>query len=616
MKAQSFRMTMLVTLAMLALALLVMFSPMPVFAASCTSTGTGNWSATGTWTNCNGGIPQNGDDVTIASGHTVTVDTNTNTLNSLTVSGILRFDNSGTGKVMTITGNVTINNGGVMDVATGGSATTHSLAIGGDLTNNGTFDGLPAAGRIINVTFNRNGNQTISGSGATRFNNITLNMGSSNANVLDVQSVITMTSGGLTLTNGTFKLSSVSTITPFAGNTTIPTTAGYFLNQAGAVSNWGSSGSLSVQGSLTIVNGTMTVGATTGNELEIRGSTSNVQISGGTLNITGRWVQVSGGSSNTLNISGGTINVSTAGQTSNNSDATFQVPGGNNFSMSGGTVIVKNANTGTAGDLKITNSSASITGGTFVVGNGGSTLGNIKIQSTPALYNLTIDAGTTTPTLAVDLTVTNTLTLTSSELNTLTRTLTLGSNATVTGTGDVVGNVRRAHEFSTGTNYQFNNANTLVNFSSVTNGASPSIVVNLSKSAPADLTTAVPRTYAITPTNISSYDATLRLGYLDSETGGMTEANLRAWRHNGTRWVLQSGGVDTTNNYVYASNVTAFSNWAITDNGAPTVVTLSTLDARADAPNALPFVGLGALAVIVLSGVLWRGRAKDERQMT
>ncbi|MCX7840817.1 MAG: hypothetical protein N2559_15385 [Anaerolineae bacterium] len=605
MRAQILGVTML---AVLALVLLMMSSPGPVLAADCVSAGSGNWSSASTWTGCNSEIPQDGDNVAIASGHIVTVNITTSHLASVTVNGTLRFDNSGTGKTMTITGDLTVNNGGVLGVATGGSATTHLLVLGGDLTNNGTINCLPSTGRALNFMFNRNGNQTVSGSGAmTRFNNITLDMGNSHANTLDVLAVISMTVDGLTLNNGTFKLSSASTLTPFSGGYTITSTAGYHLNHPNAVSDWGSSGSLSVQGALTITAGAMTVGSAAGNELEIRGPNARVQISGGTLNITGRWVQVSGGNSNVTNIAGGVVNVATIGH-SNNSDATFQVPAGNNFSMSGGVVAIKNANGGTAGDLRITNSNASITGGTFVIGNGNATSGNIKIQSTPSLHNLTIDASaTTTPTLAADLTVNGTLTL-NSNLDTVTRTLTLGSTSTVTGTGDVVGSVRRAHPFNTNTNYQFNNAQTLVAFNSVTNGASPSLTINLSKSAPPGLTTAVPRLYAITATNISNYNATLQLGYQDTETSGMTEANLRAWRHNGTRWVLQPGSVDTTNNYVSATNVTAFSDWAITDNGAPTAVMLSTFDARTDAPNALPLVTLGALAVIVLGASVWRRR--------
>ncbi|MCI0474735.1 MAG: hypothetical protein L0Y55_00655, partial [Anaerolineales bacterium] len=363
---------------------LFVLSPMPAKAALCGSAGSGNWSSGTTWHDCNGvgGIPGDGDPVTIASGDTVTVDTNTSNLSSLTVNGTLAVGNNGTGRTVTVNGDVSVANGG--SLVAGSTAATHSMIIGGNLANNGTFDGLPGAGRIVNVTFNGNGSWTISGSGATtRFNNITLNLGSSIANVLDVQAVITMASDGLTLTNGTFKLSSASTITPFSGTTTIGSTAGFFLNHAGAVSNWGSTGSLIVEGALTIANGTMTIGAAADSRLEISGSASNVQISGGTLNVTGRWQQISGGSSNTLNISGGTVNIATAGQAGNNTYATFQVPSGNNFAMSGGTVAIKNANLGDEGDLRITNSSASITGGTFIIGNGGATLGNIQIQSTP-----------------------------------------------------------------------------------------------------------------------------------------------------------------------------------------------------------------------------------------
>lgn len=600
MKAKLVRVAVLVVWTLVVLFL----SPMPAQAASCISAGSGNWSATGTWTNCNGGVPWAGDDVTIASGHTVTVDTNTASISSLTVNGILRFDNSGTGKSMTVTGDVAVNSGGTLDVATGGITTTHTLTIGGNLTNDGTFDGLPATERIINVTFSRDGNQTVSGSGATtRFNNITLNMGSSNANVLDVQSVITMASGGLTLNNGTFKLSSASTITPFSGSRTIASSAGYYLNHASAVSNWGSSGSLTVQGALTIANGTMTVGTATNNRLEIDGSASNVQISGGTLNVTGRWQQVSGGSSNTLNISGGAINVATAGQISNNTYATFRVPSGNNFTMNAGTVTIKNANSGNGGDLRITNSSASITGGTFVIGNGGATLGNIQVRSDAPLANLTIDAGTTSPALAANLTVNNTLTLTSGDLTTGSYTLTMGSGASCSGSTDVVGNVKRT---DLGTTARcFGNPNVKITINSGT--APTDATINLSKSAPSGLTKAIQRVYALSQNGGSDLNATVQLSYTDAEVSaaGETEANLKLWRYNSgtSRWELQGGTVDTNNNFVSVSGVSSLSNWAIASSGTPTAVTLSSLTARADTPEQ------GALAILplALAGALGAG---------
>jgi hypothetical protein len=403
---------------LIALAVFALFVlPTPAMADTCTSTGSGNWNTAATWS-CSH-VPTSSDDVVIADGHTVTIDTDASAA-SITVgqgaSGVLTFDS--TVRSVTVAGNVTINSGGTFITQASGTA-THSLSIGGDLTNNGRFDMSQGGSTLIcNVTFGKNGSQTISGSGATfRFNNITLNMGTSNANVLDVQAVITLASGGLTLTNGTFKLSSASTITPFSGSTTIGSTAGFYLNHASATSNWGSTGSLTVNGSLTIVAGTMTIGAVIGNSLTINGATTNVQITGGTLNITGRWVQASGGSANTMNITGGTINVSTAGRTGSDSDATFQVPSGNNFSMSNGTIVVQNANSGTAGDLKITNSSASVTGGTFVVGKGGSTSGNIQIRSAAPLFHMTIDGGSTTPALAASLTLNGNLALTSGTLS-------------------------------------------------------------------------------------------------------------------------------------------------------------------------------------------------------
>ena len=79
-----------------------------VWAATCTSEGTGNWSATNTWS-C-GTVPDIGDDVIIAVGHTVTVDTNSNSIGSLTVNGTLTIGNDGTGRIVTVSGNVHVAN--------------------------------------------------------------------------------------------------------------------------------------------------------------------------------------------------------------------------------------------------------------------------------------------------------------------------------------------------------------------------------------------------------------------------------------------------------------------------------------------------------------------------
>src|ERR1022692_3924974 len=43
------------------------------FANACVSSGTGSWRDSSTWTNCGGGVPGDGDTVTIGAGHTITI---------------------------------------------------------------------------------------------------------------------------------------------------------------------------------------------------------------------------------------------------------------------------------------------------------------------------------------------------------------------------------------------------------------------------------------------------------------------------------------------------------------------------------------------------------------
>jgi hypothetical protein len=90
----------------------------------------------------------------VASGHTITLPSTAFTPNSiinLTVNGTLLFGtNGGTGKTLTMTGDVTVATGGILRSGNTG-ATAHTIQIGGDLINNGTFD----------QTFNSPTNQTV-----------------------------------------------------------------------------------------------------------------------------------------------------------------------------------------------------------------------------------------------------------------------------------------------------------------------------------------------------------------------------------------------------------------------------------------------------------------------
>jgi predicted outer membrane repeat protein len=176
-------------------------------------------------------------------------------------------------------------------------------------------------------------------------------------------------------------------------------------------------------------------------------------------------------------------------------------------------------------------------------------------------------------TLGQNITVTNQITLTT-DLTTTTQVLTLGPSATVTGAGDVIGTVRRSTP-TTGSALQFNNQYTTINFET----APTQMDVKLTRSAPSGLTTAVGRYYTLSPTG--SVSATIQLAYKTSELNGTTEANEKLWRFDTglNRWTLQGGTANTTNHFVQLGGVTQFSDWAISDNGAPTAVKLSSFKA-------------------------------------
>ena len=408
--------------------------PAPVaMAATCTSRGDGNWDATATWDGCNNTIPQNGDDVVIGIGHTVIVNADTATLNSLTVNGTLRFDNSGVGKSMTVTDNTVVGSSGRLDVATGGSATTHSLTLGGDLTNNGTFDGLPAAGRIINVTFNNSSaDQTISGESPsqTKFNQITLDKGVPTRRV--VSSIgITIGCGSqcVTWTNGTWEQTD-GRLTFNSGNQAITASGRLILSSNGSAtfpsSITGTGTNTGFVGTL-IVNttGDLTVGAGN-NRLQVGDNTigGTAIFTAGTINVRGRLTLTNG----TVTINGATINIDPqASYSLVGTSNVLEAVGAVNVTMSAGSIVIVDplstsesgreimleSGTGTktfsGGTVYLGDGTSSTSGSSdgFEVATGGITLYNFvvnnqqggtnrivnlgNVQGTPAPSHLTLD---------------------------------------------------------------------------------------------------------------------------------------------------------------------------------------------------------------------------------
>ncbi|MCU1268000.1 MAG: hypothetical protein JWM21_4318 [Acidobacteria bacterium] len=341
--------------------------------------GGGNWSAAGTWVG--GVVPSSTDNVTIVTGSTVTIDSS-NALNlTIQSGGILQFEAT-TARTLTVGQAVTINSGGTFQSNPGGTQTGHVLSVGTNLTNNGTLDFSTNANTAgATITFTGAANNTFSGTGATTdIRGITLNKGTSNANILEittsnltVQGVNTDVAGFLTLTNGTLKISGTFTMTNRVFLTAIyviPATGGIWLNNPNfTVAGTNTSTTSGNNGLFRLTQGTYTIGLAIADGFETASATTSYIIEGGTLNANGRFDPQG---ACTYTQTAGTVNVAVVG---NNRSAfgSFEIfSTAATFNMSGGTINLINPSTGaTKDDFAMTGQVQNITGGQIVFGGPG-----------------------------------------------------------------------------------------------------------------------------------------------------------------------------------------------------------------------------------------------------
>jgi fibronectin-binding autotransporter adhesin len=345
---------------------------------------------------------------------------------NLTVSsGILEFRN-GSASAVTIGGNVAIASGAIFRVDNS-AALTHTLSIGGSISNAGTFD-MSTAGSDCNVTFTGTGNTGISGVGTTtNFNTLTVNKGTSQTPVLTVTSTAFTLSGAeptLILTNGTFKLTSAVTINPTTTAFTIPATSCLSVN--GGTINLSTSASdasdVFLNGKLEILAGTVNVGNVANNnnndieyfatglpEIDVQGT--------GTLNVNGQIRRSAAIVTGILSYKqSGSSTVLIRGRNALSTRAKLEVANtGSIFNMSGTSLLnIQLGNGITFFDLYLYPGSSTITGGTIQMGNASTAAGQVfKINATVALYNLTLNTtnGPTTQMITFGLTLKNNLTI-------------------------------------------------------------------------------------------------------------------------------------------------------------------------------------------------------------
>ncbi len=297
---------------------------------------------------------------------------NANTLNltgNLTISNNTTFticNTAGQIKTLAITGNVQVDAGCTINV--GAFATVNLMTISGNLSVDGTFNMVQTfPGNVCNVTFSGASNNTVSspgGTGTIAFNQITLTKGAL-ANVLEVQTPITMsspTAAGtyLTLTSGTFKLSSASTLTPYFGASTICAgIGGLWINHSSAsvscvqTATSANPGIPTVTGTLHITAGSFSYGS--GNDvMTLNAATSNLWIDGGTLNMYGG---IAFTSTSQFNMTSGDVNIYP--QSFNNIAAGTTI-------LSFGSTSAVNAVTFTGGTLTIADPPITGAGGTTI----------------------------------------------------------------------------------------------------------------------------------------------------------------------------------------------------------------------------------------------------------
>lgn len=330
--------------------------------------------------------------------------------------------------------NIVISNGATFTISTDSDA-QHTVNVSGDIINNGILDMTADHNSLGVVNFVRNGNQYITGNGVSDFHHINVNMGTSNNNVLSVNTpgFITPNTGFLTLMNGTFKLDNTNlSINPFAVDISnnqylIPASAGLWVN-AGTVNssdmNW------SVAGLVKTTGGVLNIGSAIDNKL-IPMSQAEILIEGGTINIASA-ISNPGVDWN-LQMLGGILSINTFGSTASGI-APFNMDGAaGDFDVSGGVIVIQNTG-GTLGQnlgyRNLSTTGGGFSGGTLQMGNT-ATFGiqTMDINTIKPIYNLLVNnTDLTIPLINNDLIVTNNVTITSGTLDIKNHSITIGGN--------------------------------------------------------------------------------------------------------------------------------------------------------------------------------------------
>lgn len=357
-------------------------------------------------------------------------------LGNLDIQGgaLIYYGNGNITQNFVVDGDVTVAPNSALFVYSG--ATSQNFAIGGNLVNNtvGTTAGGTSTQRKVDfsqipLTFFGSTSASVSNTlnnPLTVFGKVTVNKGSSQATTLTISiggTLNTPTDNWLTLQNGTLRYMRTNPSSDFTITTTspfsIPSTAGLYVDYANSgnrnilIANGNSNtNDLFLDGKLTIINGKVYVGATSGtanynNDIEYSGagtSTIDVQNSG-LLVVNGQIRRNTSSTVGVLNYSqSGNSEVVINGNAANTTRAKLEILNpGSSFNMSGTSTlsIVRGGGGSTYGDLYLRPASSNITGGTILFSQTPTTgptvdaVQSYQLESNVNLNNLTITGKTT-----------------------------------------------------------------------------------------------------------------------------------------------------------------------------------------------------------------------------
>lgn len=386
----------------------------------------GNWSTGSVWS---GGIaPGASANVTINANVVVTVNGNIS-CNDLNINGQVRLVNSLSPRSLTVDGDLVIQSAGsIVNQTSVLSLGTMAMAVRGDVINDGSFDlSTPALGVKCDLTVDGSGTQNFSGTGNNTFGTVIMNMSGSGA-VFDVSSsTFNVGTNFLQLNSGLFRLSSPLNLVPFTAGTTLGANAGLATAAAGAALSTGASVVLS--GTVQVSDGLIQIGNAANEHLNCNGC--NIALSGGTLSAAGCFSATAGAPM--IRITGGNLIVPSV-SSNNTTLAPFQLSStGAQFTMTGGTIIIRAEGGGGAQDLGYVNtgpSSPVVTGGTLQIGNSSTPVSQtISINSTVPVPALLLNSNNVSARLITNsLSVVNAITVSSGTLNSNNFAISLGGD--------------------------------------------------------------------------------------------------------------------------------------------------------------------------------------------